>query len=708
MARPGGPAYGSRALEIGTDGLDTWELQIKLIGWGSGSDNDGIGNVMDPVRVTGKFDSTTRDAVKRFQKAHGLAITGVVDGTDFRAIDDEVGNHPVPFASLKCPCAAGKNNGPILCRCNNHPSAGACGGFGNGRFAGKFLLDNSASFSAEKLAVYDMEEHPGVDKTAIWAVRALMHRAGLGRIKVASGYRCWHDAYHETDEIRWRHRKTTLNLGNGLDFLHPKTCIEKGNSPCPECERVRKVAVAKCGYQLRWLEPDRVTIGEGGMNAAPPTTPFAVHVDTILLKNREKADFVKTDADAAAPLYTGKVGVSLPMDLGEGKDPKIASTAVFYDNTEKAKGGFFPLGHGRIWHPGIHLYPKKGGAVHAMMDGEVVACRAGEAEDAKPLGSRNFVLVKHTWKSKTLYSLYMHLDGEKPSAKAKVRWRKVLYFLTKDHVEVIEAGSIYRHIPAGKGTLSAVADIGPGDMVETTGGEVDPTTLDPKAPKNSKVIKVDDPKNTRYVYTKLDGKDVAKIVAKDAGLATSVGKADVIGLEKGIPVHAADLVGNAGKAATDPGVKALGSFVHLEMFSDSSLLTDAGYVAIDASAAAKVADRKEIVKALVDSKLLTAPQDSVLLEEEMKALADDPNRGRFRSVVLKMESSWSINWKDAFSGSKTLGFMKDADRDALGTAFMDYEWWPLAKAGAKGSMPGSPVVYHYHPIVMLLQVAYSP
>jgi hypothetical protein len=69
MARGAGPAYGCRTLE--TDGLDTWELQVKLSGWGSGTDNDGIGPHGSHARLR-RVDATTRDAVKRFHRAHGL------------------------------------------------------------------------------------------------------------------------------------------------------------------------------------------------------------------------------------------------------------------------------------------------------------------------------------------------------------------------------------------------------------------------------------------------------------------------------------------------------------------------------------------------------------------------------------------------------------------------------------------------------------
>src|SRR5690349_9631457 len=79
MARPATPDYGERVLRLDPPmtGRDVWELQIKLLAWGSGSDPDGIGSPNMPVRVTGKFDRATRDAVKRLQNALTLPVTGV-------------------------------------------------------------------------------------------------------------------------------------------------------------------------------------------------------------------------------------------------------------------------------------------------------------------------------------------------------------------------------------------------------------------------------------------------------------------------------------------------------------------------------------------------------------------------------------------------------------------------------------------------------
>lgn len=706
MPRPGGPAYGSRLIEPGVpDGLDVWELQIKLLGWGSGTDNEGIGLFMDPVKVHGKFDSTTRDAVKRFQKAHGLGVTGVVDGATFRALDDELGDHPILLSDLRCPCALGKNDGPILCRCPDHPNAGKCTGFGNQRFAGQFLLDKLPAFAAEKLAVYDMEEHDGIDKAVIWAVRALMHRAKVPRIKVAYGYRCWHDNYHQHDDLRWRHRRETLHFGKAISFLHAGKCIEQGKTACPECERMRGVALAKCGYQLRWHELDRVVVAEGRMDAAPPAPPFALHVDSSLLQSREKADFVKTDADAAAPLYTGALGLSLPIDLGEGRDPKVASTLDFYDSSERAKGGQFPLGTGRIWHGGAHLYPRKGGRVHAMIDGDLVACRVGEKEDLEPHGSRNFALLKHDWKGKPVYTLSLHLDGGAADAKTKVGWRRTLYLLSVDHVQAIDPSPIYTLDKKGK--LQPGPGLSPGERAEVDGAEIAAQGLDASAPAGAKLVKLKSPKNS-YVYTVNGGKQAAQRNAGDAALADKLKKGEVIGLEKGPRVRAGDLLGTVGKAPRDPALASLGAYLHLEAFSEENLLTDPGFVLVDAGAVAKVADRKAITAALVAAKLITAPPNGVLLDAEIEAIGSDPDRGRFRSAVLKMESAWSLDYKSAFAASPTFGFMKDADRDALGDAFSKYAWWKDAKAAAKGAMPGGTMLFHYHPVVLLLAMAYAP
>jgi hypothetical protein len=718
------PKYGTRILEIGMTGRDVWELQIKLIGWGSGTDNEGIGAFMDPVRVTGKLDRTTADAVRRFQQEHRLPITGIVDGATFHEIDAEPARHPVLVPDLACPCKARGDDGTILCRCNKHPNPGHCSGFGNGRFVGAHLLDNHATLSGEALDLYDMKEHAGIDKAVIWAVRALLHRADVPTIAIVAGYRCWHDNYLTTDDTRWQHRRSTFHLGKTIELRHPDvpgTCTITGNIVCAWCANVRARAIAKCGFQLRWQEPDRVSVAAGGFDARPPATPFAVHIDTVRRLAREDDDFVDTDKKSIEPLYTGRLAFSYPVDVGAGPDPtkarldpRRASSATFFDNIETKEGGGFPLGASRTWHGGVHLHVALGAEVRAIADGEVVACRVGESETEKAHGSRNFVLLRHKRKGDIYYSLYMHLDAETAKDDATVPWRRRLFLQSKDHVEAVLPSPLFVHTTVDTPKLTAHGKVAVdheglaiGDHREVAGVEARARTLDARFADSDDwmVVKLAAPANT-YVFTKRGGEEFAKRRGAVAGLADKITNKEVIGLANPIKVGAGELIGRVGAEPTHASLVGRGPYVHVEVFSAANLLAGVdGFELVDASEAAKIADRKDVVKKLVDAALLVEPQDGVLAETDLDALAEDPSIARLRSVVLKAPNAFGdIDWKAALAAAKCFSFMKDEDRDALGDAFNDYRFWSDA-TGA--SLPGA-TVFHYHPVALLLHFAYTP
>ena len=743
------PNYGIRELYLGCPkGLDIWNLQVKLIGWGSGSDKDGVGRTMDPVRLTGEFDTTTRDAVLRFQLAHKLAATGRVDSCTFRAIDREAALHPVVMNDLKCPCVRGDNDGPILCRCTGvdgatppaplpHKDQGKCAGFGNQRFAGKFLLEGKkiwdgateTSIEDEKLDVYDKEEYEGMDKTVLWAVRAILHRGGIQsdddykRIKVAAGYRCWHDNYHYTDKTRWHHRQTTFHFGKTIQFTIQGHCTQPewkdDQESCPECDALRQVALAKCGFQLRWQEPSRASLGEGTKTARQPSSPFAVSVDTVRLHERKadgsldyKDHFVKTDADAVKPLYGALVelsfptiltpGINQPLDIKWAVDPKIAGSERFFRNTETGQGGYFPIGRSRLWHGGIHLNVPAGSPVYAIADGELVGCRMGEDEN-RAGGSRNFVLLRHeikaegTWKDKVFYSLYMHLDAEEAAADATVRWRRELFQRSKDYVEAtIPAPFFQLETVDAKGRLFPKPGLTVGEAIAVTGGELAANSKDDSLPADWKMYALDAPPADRFVFITREAQTMGEKQSAVAGVA----KGAVIGLERPIKVWAGELLGKVANAAqgADP-------FLHLETFAESALPVT-GAVDVDASDLGKFADRKAIVAKLVDdAKLLPKPQDGVLIADEVKNVYSlPPYYAKLRSAVVKMPSAWAVDWKPALSAPKSLGFL--ADPDALAAKWNDQRWWDGVKAG-KGKLPAdSSVLYHYHPIALILQLAY--
>jgi hypothetical protein len=703
--------YGKRLLELGMSGRDVWELQIKLIGWGSGSKNDGIGAFMDPVKVTGTFDQTTADAVKRFQKAHTLPVTGGVDALTFWNIDQEAGRHPIVFSQLKCPCAAGKNVGDPLCQCTHHDKDGkgdVCTGFGKGRFAGKFLLDGHATLSGEKLDLYDMEEYDGVDKAVVWAVRALMHRATIPGVEIVAGYRCWWDNYHTTDDVRWQHRRSTFHLGKTIAFRQPGTCVTTGDDPCNRCDAVRQIALETCGFQLRWHQHDRVGVAEGGKKAQAPATPYAVQIDTVRRVDREKDEFVKADDKAIEPVYPAKIGVSLPMDLdGSGLDPRRASSGAFFANFEAATAGWYPMGRDRRWHGGVHLHAGNDKLVRAMADGTIVGCRVGGGAGAH--GTTNFLLLRHAYKDKTYFTLTMHLDGGVADKDSAVRWRRELYLRSVRHVKADVAAPIYLHSGVGPTSkLTPSGGLAAGERAAITAdAAVGARTLDAKAPESSELVKLADVADA-YFYTKRENATVAQIVAADTGLKDKLDKKEPIGFanDAGFALVAGEPIGSPGPSPTDSAFAGAGTYVHLEAFSKDNLLGGGGYTLIEVASAEDAVDRQKAVTALIDKKLLAAPVDGVLLPGEADAFLIGAARERLRSVVLAMPSSWSLKHEELFDAHASLAWMPSDARKELGKAFDAYAFWE-GVSGAGAELPSAAALYHFHPLALLLHIAYD-
>ncbi len=108
-------------------------------------------------------------------------------------------------------------------------------------------------------------------------------------------------------------------------------------------------------------------------------------------------------------------------------EPKAEDQAVelVRNNEEDAMGGYFPVGpfgKSRLWHGGIHLSMSDSAPVFSPFPGKIVAARFG---DDVAIGSRNFVLVKHSFnlagKAISFYLLYFHLEREDASS-ARTPW----------------------------------------------------------------------------------------------------------------------------------------------------------------------------------------------------------------------------------------------------------------------------------------------
>lgn len=732
MKRPTSPRYGKRTLQTDpqSKGLDVWELQIKLIAWGSGSNNDTIGAPYMPVIVNGTYDATTRDAVKRFQRALNLPVTGIVDAATFLAIDGEAAIYAVMPHTMQCPCIL-PDPIPIMCRCDKHHKKGICSGFGNGMYSGKFLLDkeklpDGTSLSSEKLDVYDMQEYPGMDKALLWAIRGLMRRANVDRIFVSSGYRCWQDNYRHTDDRRWRHRRSTFFFGKSLEFYHDLTCANTPANPpavaapCATCVNIRRAALELCGFQARWQEPDRVSVGEVAQDVPAPANLYAVHVSTVRRRGREKDDFIKTYADSIKPIFeNGIPAYSLPIDLGGGLDWQTAPTSAFFANTEAGPGGWFPISPNRILHTGIHLFAAAATPICAIADGDVVACKAGEADTAHPYGSRNFVLIRHKLKKKIWYSLYMHLDSGAIADNSPIGWRKKAHMLQHSHVEMDLPAPIFRTepvvgvgIPPGTTRLVGLGGLRAGEWMRTAAAiTVDPRTtpappLDPKFAQNSQLVRLVNPAvvQASYACVQLEGTVFGRSVAADATVANPIATNSPFAVTSPIPVRAGEQIGFIAAAPTDAALNAHGTFFHLETFSNEALLTGDGYTTVDLSSDPSVyMNRKALYDALLNQKLIAEEAAGVILPADLTAPGSSVDLVRMRSAVIKARSAWAVNWKLQLSGSPTFGFMQTAPRDTMGDNMNLYRWWTAVSVNA--GLPSPDSLFHYNPITLLLQLA---
>src|SRR5213075_1097851 len=93
-----------------------------------------------------------------------------------------------------------------------------------------------------------------------------------------------------------------------------------------------------------------------------------------------------------------------PISIGGAEKPDLPDATdqvedladeLYKNNEEEGEGGYYPvgpMGESRLWHGGIHVRAERGTAVYAPFQGKVVAARM---TDDCPIGSRNFVLIKH-------------------------------------------------------------------------------------------------------------------------------------------------------------------------------------------------------------------------------------------------------------------------------------------------------------------------
>src|SRR5207244_6344491 len=120
-----------------------------------------------------------------------------------------------------------------------------------------------------------------------------------------------------------------------------------------------------------------------------------------------------------------------PISIGGAEKPDLPESAdqvedladqLYQNNEEEGEGGYYPvgpLGQSRLWHGGVHLRAERGTPLYAPFAGKVVAARM---TDDCPIGSRNFVLLRHQVAvgavSVPFWTLLFHLDGERDGPNA--------------------------------------------------------------------------------------------------------------------------------------------------------------------------------------------------------------------------------------------------------------------------------------------------
>lgn len=205
--------YGERVLQQGLQGDDVRELQLRLAGF--------RGTLLD-----GDFGPGTELQVRCFQKdvMQMTQPTSVVDRATFEAIDAFAKRHPIDFKQLRCPC-------------------GVCGGFGQGRFKGRYVNNVEAE-------MHNRYEYPGIHRMILWAARALFHYRDDIKFHFSSGYRC-------SVENERKGRTTTNHHGKAVDI---DTVLEPGmgkREDLERCNELRGLLVEKSTAQIGWSAKNR-------------------------------------------------------------------------------------------------------------------------------------------------------------------------------------------------------------------------------------------------------------------------------------------------------------------------------------------------------------------------------------------------------------------------------------------------------------------
>ncbi len=141
-------------------------------------------------------------------------------------------------------------------------------------------------------------------------------------------------------------------------------------------------------------------------------------------------------------------------DIPDDHDKAEELAQSYFENNEtEGEGGYYPvgpMGESRLWHGGLHLRADKGTPIYAPFAGKIVAARM--TEDC-PIGSRNFVLMKHDLTvgqaQIKFWTLYFHLDEETANKEAPAWYARAASQLAEDPIglnQEVGAGELIGHV----------------------------------------------------------------------------------------------------------------------------------------------------------------------------------------------------------------------------------------------------------------------
>jgi len=227
-----------RNITMGCDGQDVQELQIRLSGF--------EGGVPD-----GNFGPGTERSVIAFQRDYMQQSnpSGEGDMDTLQALGDFANQFPLKWTELACPC-------------------GQCAGFGQGQGQGEYRAGKPQA------EAYHQYEYPGIHRSLLWALRAIMFYHPDMPLQISSGYRC-------KINNQQNGRTSTNHQGKAIDISVPGSREEK----MFHADRLRDDIVRQCNAQIGW--------SCGNQKALEPANiaPTWVHLDVRCFASEFLADY---------------------------------------------------------------------------------------------------------------------------------------------------------------------------------------------------------------------------------------------------------------------------------------------------------------------------------------------------------------------------------------------------------------------------------